>query len=179
MQCFIRRGYLRLVVASWLVISALLAAGHIEARQEPTRIALTDNDCGNDWMLVVVSDELEIAGRCEGSTPRVLHLAVTSKVKIPERGRLKTFSLGFCGVVTETLSPPGWRATMPTDLPASNQPADVQWRRDRDAPASAERIEDFAVMLRPGWERAAAWGAEWDEFSIGQVLTHDCGLQRR
>lgn len=162
---------------------ALFFLGWPLASQQPSQDTpwhLVDSQCRSEWSAVVRdSDMLDVLGKCEGTETRVLRLAVTNKAAL-DTGRLRTFSLGFCGEILDTQAPVGWKAFVLRKAASFGSPAEVQWdvteRVQVNGLAAGVQTTGFAVTLRPGWRRAIAYSGTWEN-SGGSISgsPHDCG----
>jgi hypothetical protein len=117
----------------------------------------------------------DVVGSCDGTTSRVLKLAVTNT---SDAGHLHQFSLGFCGEILKVEAPSGWTASIVRRVASFGSPATVEWKVTKE-PSSGlprdDRTIGFSVTLRPGWRRAIAYDAMWENNLIASGSPHDCG----
>jgi hypothetical protein len=103
-----------------------------------------------------------------------LKLAITNTT---DAGNLVEFTLGFCGEILEAEAPKGWTVTVLRRVASFGAPAEVQWTvsKKEDGLLRDNRSEGFSVTLKPGWRRAIAYYATWENSGGGSGSPHDCG----
>jgi hypothetical protein len=150
------------------VVAALRMAG-----QDRPVFDLSDRDCQDEVLISIIDDARVHASCATDGDERIMRVSVTN-VAPPEKGRLRDFSIGFCGPsVVRASGPAGWEVKI-------DEEESVTWSLpdslvDERGIPSGSRLEGFIIRLRPGWKRSRSDSAWWGEANIvAQVTTHDC-----
>lgn len=136
---------------------------------------LSDRSC-KDEVLISVIDGAQVYASCRSAgSERIMEVSVRNMAPA-EVGRLRDFSIGFCGSsVIGAVAPEGWAAKVEGDVQQS-----VTWSLPDDLVAthgipSHEKAGGFVVRLKAGWKRSRSDSAWWgDSRIVAQSTTHDC-----
>jgi hypothetical protein len=159
-------------ILAWSFIGWLLA---LQSYSQDTPWHLVDSKCEAAWAPVLRGTAgFDIVGNCDGKASRLLNLAVTNT---SDAGRLHQFSLGFCGEILSANAPTGWTASVVRGVASFGSPATVEWKANSSSGGLQrnDRTIGFSVTLRPGWRRAIAYDAVWENSGTGSGSPHDCG----
>jgi hypothetical protein len=139
------------------------------------KVDLSDHNCGAEVLISIV-DGAHIYASCVSiGAERIMRISVSNLAR-PDVGRLRDFSIGFCGPsVVDASAQNGWVAKV-----EGVERHTVTWSLTDDLVdtlgiPSRARVGGFVVRLKPGWKRSRSDSAWWgDSKIIAQVMTHDC-----
>jgi hypothetical protein len=136
---------------------------------------LSDQNCRAEVLISTIDGAHVYASCVSVGAERIMHISVTNLARA-EVGRLRDFSIGFCGPsVVGASAQNGWVAKV-----EGRERHNVTWSLTDDLVdtfgiPSRARVGGFVVQLKPGWKRSRSDSARWGESKItAQVTTHDC-----
>ena len=142
--------------------------------QEPV-FDLSDPDCRSEVLISVIDGARVYASCTSAGSERIMRVSVSNQAAA-EAGRLRDFSIGFCGPsVIGASAQAGW-----TTKAEGDERHSITWSLPDDLVGtlgipSGARTGGFVVHLKPGWKRSRSDSAWWGESKIvAQLTTHDC-----